>query len=379
MPRSIVLIAYIYPRQAKSMLAKPLRSAVLTPMLITLAWVMSNLFYTPAQPHAEPTVDDWLENYYLGAGLGLSFLQPEAESSTLRISQDTDFGYKLLAGYQLDDHWSAELYWADLGQAHLSYASTGSIAGIIGYQSIGISGLYRFAVAETIDGYASAGIGYMNNDVQLLSVEGDNGAAVNVGFGFLVAVAKAWELRAGYDYYTEDAQLLSVTLLKRFAMAPSKPAASSKALVIPEVPPVPELSCEDYSIDFRGVVFAQGSVDLDQSAQRILTERVPQLLKLPADIRFEIRGHADDVGSELLNDRLSLMRARSVRDYLSAYGIPLSRVDAQGYGDWRAKRTDVVAAERGKNRRVELVLIGVEKHVKDTAACAGLPVVAPAL
>ena len=91
-----------------------------------------------------------------------------------------------------------------------------------------------------------------------------------------------------------------------------------------------------------------------------------------------MRAHTDDVGSELFNYQLSLTRARIVRDYLASQGIALSRMDAYGYGEWLVKVDNSSSAGRKLNRRAELVLLGVEKYVADTARCPQFSTTAPA-
>jgi len=337
----------------------------------------SSLLLSPLLLRAEPVDPDPLQGYYLGAGLGLSLLQP-ATGAGLNLSQDSDLGYKLLLGYQLDKRWSAEVYWADMGQAKFSYAASGNIAGIIGYRSLGAGALYSLPVNDSVQAYAGAGIGLMKNDVQLLSADDADGSAVFFGLGAMLRLTPTWSLRAGFDYYDTDAQLLSVNLIKRFAFPPKRlPVVATPLPAAPAV--VEQASCNNFYIDFKGVVFAEGSIELDSTARRRLDQLAPQLKQLPEGIRFEIRGHADDVGNDLYNDKLSTMRARSVRDYLSQQGVALSRIDAQGYGDWRSKQVGASTADHALYRRAELILVGLEKYVDDASACPELSTLAPSM
>jgi OOP family OmpA-OmpF porin len=58
-----------------------------------------------------------------------------------------------------------------------------------------------------------------------------------------------------------------------------------------------------------------------------------------APVRVTITGHADRLGIEASNDRLSLARAQSVMRALTARGIPAVRLDAIGVGESEAGRT----------------------------------------
>jgi len=71
-----------------------------------------------------------------------------------------------------------------------------------------------------------------------------------------------------------------------------------------------------------------------------------------------IEGHADSIGDEHYNFRLSLLRARAIIDALARYGVPRARFVPIGYG----QRQPVAYGEdywrRALNRRVEFVLDG---------------------
>jgi outer membrane protein OmpA-like peptidoglycan-associated protein len=69
-----------------------------------------------------------------------------------------------------------------------------------------------------------------------------------------------------------------------------------------------------------------------------------------ADVSVSIEGHADPIGSAANNQRLSEVRAESVKEYLVGKGIDGARLEVIGHGDTKLKygRSD------GRNRRVEL-------------------------
>lgn len=71
------------------------------------------------------------------------------------------------------------------------------------------------------------------------------------------------------------------------------------------------------------------------------------------DRTFTIVGHTDGVGSAAYNQRLSQVRARSVKDFLVQRGVGASRLQTVGKGySELLNRNDPTAAE---NRRVEIV------------------------
>lgn len=71
---------------------------------------------------------------------------------------------------------------------------------------------------------------------------------------------------------------------------------------------------------------------------------------------FQVIGHTDGVGSAGYNQRLSQMRATSVKRYLMSHGVSTDRLSASGKGASQLlNKTDPTAAE---NRRVEIVAAG---------------------
>lgn len=65
-------------------------------------------------------------------------------------------------------------------------------------------------------------------------------------------------------------------------------------------------------------------------------------------------GHADAIGSDDYNLRLSERRARSVGDALTDFGIGYSRIDTRGMGEWEPIATNASDWGRAQNRRVEI-------------------------
>ena len=73
-------------------------------------------------------------------------------------------------------------------------------------------------------------------------------------------------------------------------------------------------------------------------------------------------GHADSVGSDAYNQRLSVRRAESVKAYLVSKGIEANRVYTEGKGEKQPVADNKTADGRAKNRRVEIEVIGTRKQ-----------------
>jgi len=105
------------------------------------------------------------------------------------------------------------------------------------------------------------------------------------------------------------------------------------------------------------ILFETGSYILRPTARERLAKVAGILLAYP-DLRVEIDGHTDSVGSEAYNQQLSERRAASVRDYLAQQGIPTTALVARGFGKTQPIASNATAMGRQRNRRVELVVSG---------------------
>ena len=105
------------------------------------------------------------------------------------------------------------------------------------------------------------------------------------------------------------------------------------------------------------VLFETNSFSLRPAARERLAKVAGILLAYP-DLRLEVDGHTDSVGSDAYNQQLSEKRAASVRDYLAQQGIPISSVVVMGFGKTQPIASNTTVAGRQQNRRVELVVSG---------------------
>ncbi|MCW7539589.1 OmpA family protein [Aquabacterium sp. A7-Y] len=69
---------------------------------------------------------------------------------------------------------------------------------------------------------------------------------------------------------------------------------------------------------------------------------------------IRIFGHTDTTGSDATNNRLSVDRAASTRDYLVGRGVPFSRIAIDGRGSREPVAGNDNESGRAQNRRVEI-------------------------
>lgn len=112
-------------------------------------------------------------------------------------------------------------------------------------------------------------------------------------------------------------------------------------------------------LELYGVNFATNTAVLSAASTAVLRQAARILAAVP-DIRVEVVGHTDDVGSKAFNMSLSKQRAKAVIDFLVAEGISAGRFEYRGLGESSPKipvnglKGDELDAARAENRRVEL-------------------------
>jgi len=73
--------------------------------------------------------------------------------------------------------------------------------------------------------------------------------------------------------------------------------------------------------------------------------------------RIVVEGHADAAGTPVDSMALSQRRAAAVRDALAAYGVDPQRLTAAGLGTGQPRAGNDTAADRERNRRVEVTVV----------------------
>jgi outer membrane protein OmpA-like peptidoglycan-associated protein len=103
----------------------------------------------------------------------------------------------------------------------------------------------------------------------------------------------------------------------------------------------------------EGVNFASGKAVLLEGSKNILDNVAASLIAHP-EVKVEVAGHTDAIGSDASNLKLSQARANTVLDYLISKGVPAAQLTAKGYGESKPIADNATPEGRAKNRRVEL-------------------------
>jgi outer membrane protein OmpA-like peptidoglycan-associated protein len=110
-------------------------------------------------------------------------------------------------------------------------------------------------------------------------------------------------------------------------------------------------------VNLSDVLFDFNKATLRPGAREKLAKISGIVLGHPG-LKTQAEGHADAIGTDQYNQRLSERRAESVRSFLVQQGISAEAVAAAGFGESRPVATNGTAAGRQQNRRVELVVSG---------------------
>ncbi len=114
----------------------------------------------------------------------------------------------------------------------------------------------------------------------------------------------------------------------------------------------PQVKQIERKLVLHSINFSSGKADILPISFAALDE-VAKSLVAYSEVKMEIRGYADAVGSESINLSLTQQRADAVRQYLAGAGVDLSRLRARGYGELDPVAPNDTSEGRAMNRRVE--------------------------
>jgi outer membrane protein OmpA-like peptidoglycan-associated protein len=114
----------------------------------------------------------------------------------------------------------------------------------------------------------------------------------------------------------------------------------------------------------RGLIVSMPDVLFDFNKYTLKPEARERLAKISGivlaypDLKLQIEGHTDSIGSDEYNQVLSEKRADAVRGYLLSSAVPADSVTAVGLGKADPVADNSTAAGRKLNRRVDMIVSG---------------------
>lgn len=110
------------------------------------------------------------------------------------------------------------------------------------------------------------------------------------------------------------------------------------------------------AVVLSNLFFDTGKYELGRNSKTEL-DKVVAFLRLNKEVKIEIAGHTDDVGSDQDNQVLSEKRAKSVAEYITNQGISKDRLRFKGYGETKPVQPNTSEENRSQNRRIEMQVL----------------------
>jgi OOP family OmpA-OmpF porin len=108
----------------------------------------------------------------------------------------------------------------------------------------------------------------------------------------------------------------------------------------------------------RTIILDNVLFDFDKSAIKpegaAILDRLVAFLKENPEKRVDFEGHADWIGTDAYNQKLSERRATAAKDYVMKKGVDASRLTTRGFGETKPIADNKTKEGRAKNRRVEV-------------------------
>ena len=113
---------------------------------------------------------------------------------------------------------------------------------------------------------------------------------------------------------------------------------------------------ESKKVILNNIYFERSKSDLLDSSIRHI-EPLLRLMERYSKLKIKITGHTESAGNDILNQKLSEARAKTVRLYLISKNVKRSRIITQGFGESRPVAPNDTEANRKLNRRIEFEVI----------------------
>jgi outer membrane protein OmpA-like peptidoglycan-associated protein len=110
----------------------------------------------------------------------------------------------------------------------------------------------------------------------------------------------------------------------------------------------------DGKIITNGIKFDSGKATLKPESMGVINEIIKLMNEHP-EIKFSIEGHTDSDGDTQMNQKLSTLRAETVKNTLVDMGIAIDRLVSKGFGEEVPITDNTTPEGKANNRRVEFV------------------------
>ena len=320
-----------------------------------------------------------------GADISRRFLRTPATAINGFATDEKDTGAKLFIGKNINRWLAAEATYIDHGDHGYSLADNAgrSVVTNLNYRGFNADLIAKLPMSERFALFARAGMGYIK--AKSTSTGNMVGAIIpaehedakwkpHFGVGAEIGLTQKLSLRLEaernrYNHFGEskgNIDLYSIGLAYKLGhpvatpvYVPAPAPAPVAAAPAPAAEPAPVAVSEKMSFA------AEALFDFDKAivkpeGKRALDELLSKLEGMNTDVMVTV-GHADAIGTDDYNQKLSLRRAEAVKAYLVSKGIEQSRVYTEGKGESQPVADNSTSAGRAKNRRVTVEVVGTRK------------------
>jgi len=184
-------------------------------------------FADEVEPTNSSSTTTYTNQFYIALGAGISRVYPEDECPCIAVGEPLSGGVSLAIGYDFARWLSAEAYIADLGSSSIDFFDQD--VGDVDYQVFGASLLATFYRSDSGFGfnnnsaagrkglslYGRVGVGGLETTTDL-DFRRDHPQHVAFGLGMEYGMNRGFSVRGELISFDTDAQLLQVSLVKRF-------------------------------------------------------------------------------------------------------------------------------------------------------------------
>jgi OOP family OmpA-OmpF porin len=342
---------------------------------------------------------DWANSaWYMGTGVGQSRAKIDdarlirsltANGATMNSfhTDERDLGFKLFVGKQLNQYFSVEAGYFDLGKFNFDATTSGNgaLRGETGFRGVNLDLVGQLPLSERFSLLGRAGMQYARTSThfggnRLTAVTNPNASERKlngkIGLGMEYKLSEALALRAEVERYRlsdavgnrGDVDMVSLGLTYKFGRpaaravsAETHPVAVQQEAPLavtettpPPAPPQPVSEKVSFAAD---ALFDFDKADVKPEGKAALDDLMVKLQGMNTEVMIAV-GHTDSVGTAAYNEKLSLRRADAVKAYLVWKGLDSVRLYTEGKGETQPVADDRSVEGRAKNRHVTIEVVG---------------------
>jgi OOP family OmpA-OmpF porin len=342
---------------------------------------------------------DWANSaWYMGAGVGQSRARIDdgrlirsltANGATMNSfsTDERDLGFKLFVGKQLNQYFSVEAGYFDLGKFNFDATTSGNgaLRGETGFRGVNLDLVGQLPLSERFSllgrvgmQYAKTSTHFGGNRLTAVTNPDPSERKLNgkIGLGMEYKLSEALALRAEAERYRlndavgnrGEVDMVSLGLTYKFGRPAARAVIAGPHPVVvqqevplavtetapPPAPPQPVSEKVSFAAD---ALFDFDKADVKPEGKAALDDLMVKLQGMNTEVMIAV-GHTDSVGTAAYNEKLSLRRADAVKAYLVSKGLDSVRLYTEGKGETQPVADDRSVDGRAKNRHVTIEVVG---------------------